>query len=436
MGAIYPSIHKSINSLKIKWKSLKYILLFMALSFSAQIGTLPFTLLYFGKLSLVAIVANLFVIPLTGVILGVGITTLVLNFITPVIAIYYSASNDFLTLILFKMVNIAGHPDYSFFWVRHFSVSDSIIFYFSLVILLVVYYKLHSSSAKILVIILIISNAILYISFDDKNLLSENKFSVMTIDVGQGDAILLKFPQGKTALIDAGDVTPSFDNGERIILPLLEYLGIEKIDYAFVSHIDSDHYAGFVSLVKAGVIKKIIKPEIDTSLVKDVKFEKYLTENNIPIEYYKKGKMIIDGIPIYILNNRSVLKNYQLSSNDKSGVMKIIYGKTSFLFTGDIEKKVEKIYASKYKSFLDVDVLKTAHHGSKTSSTPEFLNFVTPEQSIISAGILNKFNHPSAEVINRLEDFGSEIYRTDKYGALIFESDGDSIRFIDWKKHF
>ncbi len=436
MGALYPAFHKKINSLKIKWKSLKYILLFMALSFSAQLGTLPFTLLYFGKLSLVAIVANLFVIPLTGFIVGLGIISLVMNLILPSIAIFYGASNDLLTLILFKIVNIAGHPEYSFFWVRHFSVQDAVIFYLSLIAMILLYKKLIHPFVKIIFIILILFNTIHLISLDDKNLLSENKFSVIAIDVGQGDAILLKFPKGSTALIDAGDATLLFDNGERIILPLLQHLGIKKIDYAFVSHLDADHYAGFVSLVKAGLIKKIIKPGIDTSLVKDIKFEKYLRRNHLPVEYYKKEKIIIDGVQIYILNTENVLKNHQLSSNDKSGVMKIVYGKTSFLFTGDIEKKVEKIYASDYKSFLDVDLLKTAHHGSKTSSTPEFLNFVTPKQSIISAGILNKFNHPSPEVVQRLEDFGSEIYRTDKYGALIFESDGISIRFIDWKKHF
>jgi competence protein ComEC len=286
------------------------------------------------------------------------------------------------------------------------------------------------------IVILTVINFLLLSSFDNSDLLKKGKLSICTIDVGQGDATLIKFPAGTTALIDAGNVTPSFDNGERVILPLLQNLGIKKIDYAFVSHIDSDHYAGFVSLVKAGVIKKIVKPDIDTSVVKDIKFEKYLRENSIPIEYFKKGILEVDGVRIYVLNNKKILDETKLTSNDKSGVMKIVYGKASFLFTGDIEKKVEKTYAADYKHFLDVDFLKASHHGSKTGSTIEFLNCVTPKQSIISAGLLNSFNHPSPDVIKRLEDFGSEIYRTDKYGALIFESEGDSICFIDWKKHF
>jgi competence protein ComEC len=352
----------------------------------------------------------------------------------PVIALYFAAANDLAAELLFLFAEFSGNPDFSYISVRNFSLYDAVIFYLLLFLLFFTWKKIIRSYVKVIAVFLIAVNFLILSSLDNYSLIKKGRLIIITIDVGQGDAILLKFPEGTTALIDAGDATPSFDNGERIILPLLEHFGINKIDYAFVSHIDADHYAGFVSLVNAGAINKIIKPEIDTSLVKDVKFEKYLKEHGIPVEYYKKEKIIIDDVPVYILNDPDLVNAGELSSNDKSGIMKIVYGRTSFLFTGDIEKKVERIYASKYNSFLDVDFLKAAHHGSKTSSTVEFLNYTTPEMSIISAGILNKFNHPSLEIVRRLESFGSEIYRTDKYGALIFESDGETIKFIDWKK--
>ncbi|OGV07406.1 MAG: DNA internalization-related competence protein ComEC/Rec2 [Ignavibacteria bacterium RIFOXYB2_FULL_36_7] len=436
IAIFYPRTEKLISTLKLRSKVLRYILLFMAVSLSAQIGTLPFTVMYFGKLSIISLLANLFVIPVVGVVVGLGIFTLIINIAFPFVAIYFAAANELVTKLLFLFIELSGNENFSYIFVKNFSLYDSLLFYLFLFFLLYVIKKINTTFVKILIVILVVSNFLLLSTLDNYNLLKTGKLSVFTIDVGQGDAILLKFPKGTTALIDAGNATPSFDNGERIILPLLEYLGIERIDYGFVSHIDSDHYAGFVSLVKAGVIKKIIKPGIDSSLVKDVKFEKYLRENHIPIEYYKKEILTIDEVRIYVLNNESIMENTELSSNDKSGMLKMVYGKTSFLFTGDVEKKVEKVYASDYKLFLDVDVLKVGHHGSKTSSSKVFLNYVTPEQSIISAGILNKFEHPSGEIVKRLEDFGSEIYRTDKYGALIFESDGNSIHFIDWKKHF
>ena len=434
IALLYSPFEKFINKLRLNSRVLRYIILFMAVSLSAQIGTLPFTLTYFGKLSVIALIANLFVIPIIAIIVGLGIFTLIINSFLPFIGIYFAAANDLVTKILFLIVEISGSADFSYISVRNFSLYDSLLFYTFLLFLLYSLKSINRNAVKFAVLILVGLNFFFLSSLDNSDLFKDGKLSVFAIDVGQGDAILVKFPEGTTALIDAGNVTPSFDNGERVILPLLEYLGIDKIDYGFVSHIDSDHYAGFVSLVNAGVVKKIFKPEIDSTLVKDMKFEKYLREESVPIEYYKRGILKIDGARIYVLNNESISKNQEFSTNNKSGVLKIVYGRTSFLFTGDIERKVEKIYASNYKTFLDADVLKAAHHGSNTSSSSAFLNYVTPEMSIISAGILNKFKHPSEEVVKRLENFGSEIYRTDKYGALIFESDGESISFIDWKK--
>jgi competence protein ComEC len=434
IALLYSPLEALINKLKLKSKVLRCIILFMVVSLSAQVGTLPFTLTYFGKLSVIALIANLIVIPITAIIVGLGIFTLIINSFLPFIGVYFAAANNLVTKILFLIVKISGSADFSYISVRNFSLYDSLLFYLFLFFLLYSLKNINRNTIKFTILTLVVVNFLFLSSLDNSDLLKDKKLSMCAIDIGQGDAILIKFPEGTIALIDAGNVTPYFDNGERVILPLLEYLGIDKIDYGFVSHIDSDHYAGFVSLVNAGVIKKIFKPQIDSTLVKDVKFEKYLRVKSIPVEYYKKEILKIDGTKIYVLNNETISKNRELSTNNKSGVLKIVYGRTSFLFTGDIERKVEKIYASYYKSFLNVNVLKVAHHGSNTSSSPAFLNYVTPEKSVINVGILNKFKHPSEEVVKRLEDFGSEIYRTDKYGALIFESDGESIGFIDWKR--
>jgi competence protein ComEC len=434
IALLYSPLEALINKLKLKSKVLRCIILFMVVSLSAQVGTLPFTLTYFGKLSVIALIANLIVIPITAIIVGLGIFTLIINSFLPFIGVYFAAANNLVTKILFLIVKISGSADFSYISVRNFSLYDSLLFYLFLFLLLYSLKNINRNTIKFTILTLVVVNFLFLSSLDNSDLLKDKKLSMCAIDIGQGDAILIKFPEGTIALIDAGNVTPYFDNGERVILPLLEYLGIDKIDYGFVSHIDSDHYAGFVSLVNAGVIKKIFKPQIDSTLVKDVKFEKYLRVKSIPVEYYKKEILKIDGTKIYVLNNETISKNRELSTNNKSGVLKIVYGRTSFLFTGDIERKVEKIYASYYKSFLNVNVLKVAHHGSNTSSSPAFLNYVTPEKSVINVGILNKFKHPSEEVVKRLENYGSEIYRTDKYGALIFESDGESIGFIDWKR--
>jgi competence protein ComEC len=276
-------------------------------------------------------------------------------------------------------------------------------------------------------------NIIYLSSIDDIELLPDNQLSVMMIDVGQGDAVLIKFPNNQTALIDAGDLYPFYDNGERVIIPLLRKFGINKIDYGFITHLDTDHYGGFLSLIYDGMIKEIFKPSPDTTQ-KDLQLEKFLAGVDINVNYYDREIYELGGAKLYILNDDRDDFYNSLSGNDKSGIMKLVYGDVSFLFTGDIEYMAEEYYAQKYEDFLDVDVLKVAHHGSKTSSITKFLKFVTPDISLISAGIKNKFKHPSEEIIERLGNYGSEIYRTDELGALLFHSDGNQINKIDWRK--
>jgi competence protein ComEC len=252
------------------------------------------------------------------------------------------------------------------------------------------------------------------------------------IDVGQGDAILIKFPDGKTALIDAGSADYKFDNGERVILPLLDHLGINKIDYGLVSHIDLDHYGGFISLINENKISRIYKPYLDTSFSKDVKFEKFLKAREIPVTYYEKGIIKSPAGRIYILNDFD--RGVKLTTNNGSGLLKIVYGKNSVLFTGDLEHRAEDHYLIDYGSFLKSDVLKVAHHGSKNGSSEEFISIVQPKISLISDGIKNKFGHPAEVVLQRLKKAGSSIARTDKSGAILLRSDGDNIFAVDWRK--
>ncbi|RKY90278.1 MAG: DNA internalization-related competence protein ComEC/Rec2, partial [Ignavibacteriae bacterium] len=433
IGAIYPMIGKGIKKLQIQNKILKYIILFMGVSFSAQLGTLPFTLIYFGKISVIALFTNLLVIPAIGVIIGIAIFTLIIGLISPFVAAYYSMANELITSLLFKLIAFTGDLDFSHIVLRGYSFLDALIFY--LFLILMVYYlpKFRSGFAAVIIILLSVTNIYLISSLDDKELLAENKLSILMIDVGQGDSFLVKFPNNKTALIDAGNVTFNFDNGERIIMPLLEYLGINKIDYGIVSHIDSDHYGGFISLILNNKIKEIYKPGIDTSSAKDVKFENFLNQYKIPVSYYNMQALQPGNAKVYILNNNNYFSGKNISSNERSGIIKIVYGKNSIIFTGDAGKKTEKVYTSVYKEFLDSDVLKVGHHGSKSSTSMDFLDYVSPEISLISAGIKNSYGHPASDILYRIEKSGSEILRTDEEGAVILQSDGFSFKKINWK---
>ena len=432
IGILYPYFQKIIFNLHLSNKWIEYILLFSGVSVSAQIGTLPFTLAYFSKLSVVSLFANLFVIPVVGLIIAVAFITIFVGLFFYGLAIYFAAANDLISSWMIEFIRFTGNLDFSFLWIRDYSLYDAVIFYSGLVIIFLVLKKTRKPIVKLLLVAIIIISVFLYSRFDDTSLLEENKLSLLMIDVGQGDSFLIKFPNGKTAIIDAGEANPFIDNGERIITPLLDYFGIKKIDYGFISHLDLDHYGGFVSLIYNNRINEVFRPLPDSS-DKSLRFEKFLKEMKVKAHIYDKNSFNVGNVKIYFLNDPNNYAYNKFSSNDKSGIIKMVYGNSSFLFVGDCEHPAEYFLASNFGEMLDSDVLKVGHHGSATGSSIAFLNLVSPEISLISSGVKNKFNHPAESVIKSLDLINSKIYRTDEGGAVLLQSDGKNIKQVNWK---
>ncbi|NOG99153.1 MAG: DNA internalization-related competence protein ComEC/Rec2 [Ignavibacteriae bacterium] len=432
--AIYPIFSRGIYKFGIKNQWINKLLLFFSVSLAAQIGTLPFTILYFNKLSIIALFANLIVIPLVAIIVSTGIVTLIFYPISKWIAGVYAYANDVLVSWLHYFVNFAGGTSISHINIFQFSILDALIFYTLIILGFYLYRSLLSPKAKVLFIILLSLNFALLIQLDNSKLLPDNKLSIMAIDIGQGDATLIKFQNNQTALVDAGNATKSFDNGEMVIYPLLQRLEIDSIDYGFITHVDADHYRGFFSLFKKGIIKKLYKPVLDRSLNKDLRLDSLIRAEKIPLKYYHNDIISFGNVRLYVLNDSTSLKTMNLSTNDKSGIFKIEYGETSFLLTGDAGFKIEKYLVNKFNKFLNSDVLKVGHHGSKHSTSKGFLDAVNPKMSFISAGVINRFNHPTPEVISLLESRDIEIHRTDLSGAIIYQSDGEQIEFINWRE--
>lgn len=428
---IYPILSEKIANLQINGL-VKKILLFMSVSFAAQIGTLPFTLVYFNKLSLVSLFANLIVIPIIGFVVAISLLSLVISVVSIWAASMIASANMMLIDLLFYFVQNVSELSFSFIPIYNFSIYDGIIFYTFLAIILFAVVKFKKRLSLVVLIIFSLLSMQHFFSFDNSPLLGNSELSIIYIDVGQGDSFLIKFPNSKTALIDAGNATEYFDNGERIILPLLQRLGIKKVDYAFVSHLDSDHYAGFISLINQNIISKVYKPKVQKS-VKDSIFEDYLTANKIQYDYYSNASINIGNCKIYFLNDTSYAEYNNFDSNNKSGIIKIVYGSTSFLFVGDAEKEAEQFMIKRYFTFLKADVLKVGHHGSNTSSSNLFLDMVKPSIGIISAGVMNKFSHPSKKVLSKFKKRNIKIRRTDLEGAIILSSDGYVVRNIDWR---
>jgi competence protein ComEC len=431
---LYPVLRDWINPYILKHKILKTIILFSLVSIAAQIGTLPFTLAYFHKLSIAAIFANLFVIPLSGGIIYGGIITLVTGLFWPWGAAIFAASDSTLCWFTALAVNFFGSRGYSFLLVNQFSFYDAFIYYAGLMLIIYIVKNFKKKSIKAVAILFTVITMFLFMVLDNYSIAVKNQLTVLAVDVGQGDATLIQFPDGKTGLIDAGNAFKNFSNGDKVILPLMNRMDIGYIDYAFITHLDADHYYGIFKLIEKGKIKTVYKPLPDSSNKADLDFEKYLKRNNCKVNYFSDKLLPIGGCRLYFLNHPSLSERVKAGTNSKSMILKMIYGNSSFLFTGDADKEIEDKLVTAAGNFLKTDMLKAGHHGSKNSSADRFIEAVKPEFVIISAGIENRFHHPSPEVVEKFNKINANVKRTDKNGAVLLNSDGYKITIIDWKK--
>ncbi len=228
--------------------------------------------------------------------------------------------------------------------------------------------------------------------------LSGPELTVTFLDVN-GDSILVQNPNGKTLLVDAGSVNSS-------VSQWLDALHIDKLDGAMATHPDKDHIGGFLNIQQQ--IKLLLEPGVPCS----TKVCSSLNQNGVIARYGYRLELDPD-VEMTVLNPRELFEK----DNDNSIVLKITYGQTSFLLTGDCESKCEEALQ---KQDIDVDVLKVAHHGSKSSTSQKFLEAATPAIAVIGVGP-NQYGHPHKELLDRLQ--GIETYRTDE-GTVRIRSDG------------
>ncbi len=251
----------------------------------------------------------------------------------------------------------------------------------------------------------------------------DGEMAVHFLDVGQGDCSLIVMPNGKTVLIDA-----SIKDEGRNIVEYLSYQKVTHIDYFILTHPHADHIGGAKDVVANLSIGKVIMPDADTDTAT---FENLLTaidKKNIPLHIAKVGDIIsLGNANIKILG--PVNKTDDL--NNMSIVLRLDYGKTSFIFTGDAEHPSEKDMLDKFgKGEFASDVIKIGHHGASTSSSPDFLSAISPKYAVISCGKDNSYGHPHTETINTLNQLGIKYYRTDKVGNIVFSSNGEKVSLL------
>jgi competence protein ComEC len=261
-----------------------------------------------------------------------------------------------------------------------------------------------------------------------------NRFELSVIDVGQGDSLLASFPMGQFMLIDAGGIPsfgrsrkPGIDIGEDVVSPYLWSRSIRHLDVVVMTHAHEDHMGGM-----AAVLRNFRPRELWTGAVQESpewRAVRGAADNlHIPIRYMLRGApFAFGGTTVQILAPGPDYLPAGIPKNDDSLVMRVRFGSTSFLLTGDMEKKIEKQLASEGLLEHD-DVLKVAHHGSRTSSNPELLDRERPAFGLISAGFDNNYGHPSQTTLAALAERKVHVWRTDEVGLIRIGSDGRRIR--------
>ncbi|CCX36217.1 dNA internalization-related competence protein ComEC/Rec2 [Clostridium sp. CAG:1000] len=391
------------NSVK---SGLKSILIISLLSF---FSSLPIIINMSYEINIISSINNIFFIPfVTNIVFPVSIISVIFPKISYVLNIL-TTFMEYVSNVSSNIVNITIYFPY-------FN-KISIVFYY---LFLILFIKLKKKRYLFLILFILLFLKI-------KPMFNRNTI-LYFLDVGQGDSLFIRTKNNKSIMVDTGGKLTykkekwelknrNFDIEKNTIIPFIKSIGINKIDYLFLTHGDYDHMGETINLVNNFKVEKVIFNcgefnQLEQALIKVLDKKK--------IKYYSCIKELnIDNNKLYFLQT----KEYD-NENDNSSVIYTELNGYKFMFMGDAGIEKEKDILEKY-NISNIDVLKVGHHGSKTSSSKIFIDEIEPKYSIISVGKNNRYGHPNKEVLNILDE--SKIYRTDQDGSIMFKIKNDKL---------
>ncbi len=406
-------------------KILFYLIVLIASSISAQIGVLPITTLYFGKISFVSFFTNIIVIPVSNFCLALGFLQIIFNLFSGIFASAIAELNNLILTATLEFIKWSGNLSFSYSSVLNFNFTSAIAYY---IILFLIFTAKTSNFKKRTIVSFFIILFVLIFNFK-----SDNNIRITFFDVGQGDATLIETSNGTNILIDAGGSYQGISSARKSIIPYLQQKNISTIHLLIITHKHQDHIGGIYDIIKNFNVGRILDTKFKDTSKLSVMLDNLIIEKKIIRDFVEAGDIVElpDSSKIFILYP-SRIRNPLLEMNSHFNciTLKYKYKNLDVLFTSDIGKGTEEILKDCYGNFLKADILKVAHHGSKNSTSAEFLVKVKPVFSVISCGLNNRFNHPTDITLSKLILINSKICRTDYESSIIFESDGENLKRI------
>ncbi|HKO60430.1 MAG TPA: DNA internalization-related competence protein ComEC/Rec2 [Pyrinomonadaceae bacterium] len=432
----------------------RFVFAALLVSISVQITLLPFLIIYFHRFSLASFVLNIFVgVAMAGVAVAALVGVLVSQ-VSPMLSEPFFLGANSLNWLMVHSVDPFTSAQVASIRVPEHSgplFSLYVLYYVPLATLSFVLMRWRplepATRAKrsrwlfwVSLCAQLVGIAVL-ILHPYSHHHAHGKLRVDFLDVGQGDAALITLPDNTTVLVDGGGRPGPFNQndddesvrarsvGETVVSEYLWWRGLDRIDYLVATHADADHMDGLNDVaanfrVRAAFVARF--PERDQELDK---LMKSLTTNAVPLRMIGAGdELRIGNISLQVLWPKPSVDARAASGNNDSVVIRAEYGNRSILLTGDIEARTERMLVAEHQR-MSADVIKVAHHGSRTSSTEEFVRSTGSRLAVVSVGEPSVFGHPHHEVVKRWQENGAQILRTGNRGMITVVTDGQSMHY-------
>lgn len=402
----------------------RWIISPLCVSIAAQLGTGPLIAWHFGQIAPVSLPANLLVVPLLGLAVALGLLTALAGVVWIPAALPFAGCNYVVLTVLLRLVE----------WLHQVPALSvprptPLFLVMSVMTMGLALLAARHRRARMWLLLLWLSWANLALW---PRLLQSDRLEVVFLDVDQGDSAFVRLPHGGTMVVDAGMRSRRVDAGARTVVPFLRHRGVRRVDVVVASHPHSDHIGGLVHLLQEIDIGHYVDAgqRYDTWTARRI--HELIRSRGIVYHRVAAGDSLagLGGAGGLVLHPTRSFVGVDGDSpkglNNGSVVLRLDYNGRRVLFTGDVEGETEPALQA-WGPRLRADVLKAAHHGSRTSSGALFLDAVAAEAAVVSVGAGNRFGHPAAEVLERLRLRGASIYRTDHCGAvtLWIEANGD-----------